>query len=140
MFSITQVNENIPWAQACELIRLVGWSERSTDSMVRIFTKASHVAFVWYEDELIGFGRTTDDGCYFAMIDDVVVHPRYQRKGIGTRIVADLRDRLLDDGFLFVSLTAGKAQHAFYEKLGWKKQTTAFVWPRDTEQARKHTD
>jgi ribosomal protein S18 acetylase RimI-like enzyme len=39
--------------------------------------------FVFCENDIIGTGRALSDGIYYTVIFDVVVHPDFQRKGIG---------------------------------------------------------
>lgn len=42
---------------------------------------------------LIGFARMVSDGVFAALINDVCVHPDYQRQGIGKKLVAQLLRR-----------------------------------------------
>lgn len=90
-----------------------------------------------YDDrELVGFGRTMDDGRYYAMLVDVVVKPSCQGKGIGREIVTWLRERL--GGYKFVTLTAAVDKDDFYLKLGWKRQRSAMIWPMSEQQLNAH--
>jgi GNAT superfamily N-acetyltransferase len=50
------------------------------------------VIFVYDGGELVGFGRTMDDGRYYAMLVDVVVKPSHQGRAIGSEIVTWLRE------------------------------------------------
>ena len=88
--------------------------------------------------KLVGFGRTIDDGKYMATVVDMIVHPDYQRSGIGRQIMQNLQGRLT--GFLYVTLTAAPDAQPFYEKLGWRKMTTGMIFPRDEEQARRNCE
>ena len=40
-----------------------------------------------HSGNLVGFGRTLSDGAAIAYINDMSVHPKYQRQGIGQRIL-----------------------------------------------------
>jgi len=40
-----------------------------------------------HSGDLVGFGRVISDGAATAYINDMAVHPRYQRQGIGQRIL-----------------------------------------------------
>jgi len=117
-----------------ELFQAVGWGHRDPIAIRSAFARSSFKAFAFISDELVGFGRTIDDGKYYASVVDVVVHPTHQLKGVGKAIVQDLQSRL--DGFLVVTLTAAPDVQSFYSRLGWRKQTTAMIRPRSKEQAR----
>ena len=107
---------------------------RDPDEVRAAFARSTFKAFAFDGAELIGFGRTVDDGQFYATVVDVVVAPAYQGKGIGRAIVEDLQSRLT--GFLVVTLTASPEVQPFYRRLGWRNQTTAMIYPRSPEQAR----
>ena len=98
------------------------------------FARSTLKAFAFEGPELVGFGRTIDDGQFYATVVDVVVSPTHQRKGIGRAIVEDLQARM--EGFLVMTLTASPDVQPFYRRLGWRKQSTAMIRPRSEEQAR----
>ena len=55
----------------------------------------------------------------------LAVHPKYQRRGIGTRLVKKMEDRLKSAGCKRIILLADKDNAAikFYHKLGYKKDS-----------------
>ncbi len=124
----------VAWEKVVELFKAVGWGERNPEEVRDSFARSSFKAFAFDEERLIGFGRTIDDGRFYASIVDIVVDPAHQRKGIGRAIVEDIQNRL--QGFLVVTLTASPEVQGFYRKLGWRHQTTAMICPRNAEQAR----
>lgn len=125
-----------PWERMSELFQTVGWGRRSPDEIEHAFRCSSFARFAYCDGDLIGFGRTVDDGKYYALIVDLVIDPGFQGRGIGKRILAELRDSL--DGFLFTTLTAAPGKDQFYLGHGWKRQTTAFIWPRSETQLQQH--
>jgi GNAT superfamily N-acetyltransferase len=125
---------DIPWTQVAALFPAVGWGARAPDDVRAAFHRSTFKAFALEGDELLGFGRTIDDGKFYATIVDVVVSPPHQRKGVGRAIVEDLQTRL--KGFLVVTLTAAPAVQSFYKKLGWRNLLTGMIRPRSKEQAR----
>lgn len=125
------------WQRASELFFLVGWGHRSPGDIEAAFKKSSYVRFAYANNVLIGFGRTVDDGKYYASIVDLVVHPAFQGHGVGTSILAYLKDSL--DGYIFTTLTTAVGKESFYEKQGWKKQSTSFIWPRSARQEKDNT-
>ena len=131
---IKRSDESVSWQQVAALFQAVGWGQRDPNAIQSAFARSSFKAFAFDGDELVGFGRTIDDGRFYATVVDVVVHPAHQQKGIGKAIVQDLQSRL--EGFLIVTLTAAPDVQPFYGRLGWRKQTTAMIRPRSKEQAR----
>jgi len=124
----------ISWERCTELFQAVGWGTRAPEDIRRAFEKSTFVRIAFDQDKIVGFGRTVDDGKYYALIADLIVDPAYQGKGIGTRILKELKDQLA--GFLFTTLTAAPGKDGFYLSRGWKKQTAAFIWPRSQSQAK----
>jgi aralkylamine N-acetyltransferase len=123
----------ISWQDVTELFKAVGWGERSPDEVQAAFARSTFKVFAFDDVKLLGFGRTIDDGRFYANIVDVVVSPTHQRQGVGRAIVEDLQSRL--NGFLVVTLTAAPEVQRFYRRLGWRHQTTAMMRPRSKEQA-----
>ncbi len=128
---------NADWQRISELFFLVGWGHRSPADIEAAFRKSSFVRFAYGENVLVGFGRTVDDGKYYASIVDLIVHPEFQGEGIGSSILTSLKDSL--EGYIFTTLTSAIGKESFYEKQGWKKQTTSFIWPRSVKQAQDNT-
>jgi len=124
----------ISWDDVVGLFRAVGWGDRRPEDVATAFARSTFKAFVFEGSELVGFGRTIDDGRFYATVVDVVVAPAHQRQGVGRAIVEDLQSRL--HGFLVVTLTAAPPVQPFYRRLGWRPQTTAMLRPRSEEQAR----
>lgn len=126
----------IQWNQITELFELVSWGYRAPEKIQAAFEKSSHVIFIKENDKLIGIGRTVDDSTFYGLIVDVVVHPDKQGLQLGTQIVDYLKGQMA--GYNFITLTAAPGKDGFYEKLGWKKQKSAFLWPRDEKQQQLH--
>jgi GNAT superfamily N-acetyltransferase len=124
----------VSWNDVAGLFRAVGWGDRDPDAVRAAFARSTFKAFAFEGPQLVGFGRTIDDGQFYATVVDVVVSPAHQGKGIGRAIVEDLQGRLA--GFLVVTLTAAPDVQPFYRRLGWRNQSTAMIRPRSEEQAR----
>lgn len=128
----------INWKDISELFQLVNWGIRQPEDIKNAFKKSSVSCFIKYKSRVVGFGRTVDDGKYYALLVDVVVHPEYQTKGIGTQIVNEIKNRL--NGYNFITLTSALNKEGFYEKLGWKKQKSAYIFPKDEKQRLEHCE
>jgi hypothetical protein len=128
--------ENVDWSSVATLFEEVGWGQRDPELIRCAFEKSSHVMFVHDGKELIAFGRTLDDGCYYAMLVDVVVKPGLQLGGLGREIVTYLREQLT--GYKFITLTTAPGKDEFYLKLGWLRQGSAMIWPVSEVQRELH--
>jgi len=128
--------ENISWEEIVNLFNAVGWTPRLPSEIENSFRKSTYVRIAYSGDKIVGFGRTVDDGKYYALIADLVVDPKYQGGGIGTRILNELRDALKD--YIFTSLIAAPGKDGFYVQQGWLRQKSAFMWPRSKKQEEEY--
>lgn len=126
----------VSWDEVAALFPLVGWSPRLPSELERAFARSVAAAFAVHDSTLVGFARAVGDGVYYASLVDVVVHPRHQRSGVGTKLVEHVQARLTYP--LLLTLTASPDVQAFYQRLGWQPQTTAMIRPRSLEQAERN--
>jgi len=128
--------EDINWQEVSDLFQQVDWGVRAPDDIRRAFKSSSHVRFAFCGGNLVGFGRTVDDGKYYALIVDLVISPEYQNMGIGKTILSELTDQL--KSYAFTTLTSAVGKESFYIKQGWENQKTSFIWPRSEKQRDDH--
>jgi N-acetylglutamate synthase-like GNAT family acetyltransferase len=128
--------ENLSWENLSALFQSVGWGPRTASELLAAFSRSSHVILAYDQNQLVGCGRTVDDGKYYCLIVDVIVAPTHQRRGIGTHIVQYLKQQSKD--YLFCTLTAAADKAPFYETLGFRKQQTAYILPPTQKQASDH--
>ena len=131
-------SHSVDWSIVAGIFSLVGWGNRNPDEIRAAFLESSFVRFAYDGEKLVGFGRTVDDGKYYAMIVDLVIHPDYQHQGIGSRILKELTDEI--ESYIFTTLTSAVGKEGFYLKQGWCQQKTAFIWPRTEKQQRDNTE
>jgi aralkylamine N-acetyltransferase len=105
-----------------ELYRLAGWWTDPADNpaVVAGIVKGSHCFLVARKAKaIIGMGRAISDRISDAYIQDVTVDPGFRGQGIGSRLVAELVDRLEADGIGWIGLIAERKTHPFYQPLGF---------------------
>lgn len=108
--------------QIVQLYRMADWWNDGSDSPEQIppLISGSHCYCIAMTGErIIGIGRAISDGVSDAYIQDITVHEAHRRKGIASRIVEELVDRLKQDGLGWIGLIAERGTQDFYVKLGF---------------------
>jgi ribosomal protein S18 acetylase RimI-like enzyme len=109
--------QGVDWSEVEALFRATMLGGRSGDKIRRAFEHSSVVCFVFDGTRLIGMSRALTDWEYHATIYDVAVHPDYQRRGIGSRMMQALLQKLPVWRVMLVS-DDSDAQR-FYRRLGF---------------------
>ena len=107
----------------CRLRESVEWLNHSRVQTEKALNNSLYTVVAANDDQVVGMGRLVGDGLYYVMVD-IVVHPAYQGKGIGSKIV-DMIIEYVDEetpvgGRSSIQLIAEKGKEAFYEKRGFK--------------------
>ena len=78
-----------------ELFKASGYNHWWTAQNARAARDYAHlVVTAWHGAAAVGTLTVWSDGVNFAMIDDVVVHPEYRGRGIGTSLMREALGRL----------------------------------------------
>ena len=67
--------EDINWEHVSQIFEIVGWGKRPSERVEFVFHKSTFVRFAYLNGELIGVGRTVDDGAFYGWIVDLAVLP-----------------------------------------------------------------
>ena len=105
------------------LYESVGWTNYThRPALLREAYRHSLCAFAAYDGErLAGVVRAVGDGASILYVQDLLVHPDYQRLGIGARLLRALL-AAFPDVYQTVLLTDDQAPTAaFYESLGFSR-------------------
>ena len=108
------------------LFRAVGWYRKANDvsRLDRMLEGTTQMVSAWDGERMVGFARAISDQAYNGYISSVAVHPRWQGKGLGERLIDALMEQ--NDEIKFV-LTAVPGIHGFYEGLGFAADPEAMV-------------
>ena len=119
--------ESIPLGTDYMTLRaLVGWSVVSRKAIDSSLPNSLYSICVYHDNQLIGYGRVIGDNGIYFYIQDVIVHPRFQRMGIGRKIMIKILNFLKThaDPTAFVGLMVAKGYFAFYKPYGFKIRPT----------------
>ena len=112
------INSIIEPREIAALRKSVGWN-----GMERSYKKALARSFLYIccfdDDNLIGFLDVVSNGITDAYIQDVIVNPTYQGKGIATTMMNMAIDKLKQEGVYAISVLFEKELLSFYEKFGF---------------------
>jgi GNAT superfamily N-acetyltransferase len=96
------------------------WSSAQKPLLLHRALLGSHsVATAWHGEKLVGLGNAISDGHLVVYYPHLAVHPDYQRRGIGRRLVQMLMARY--EGFHQHALLADGRATEFYRKCGFQR-------------------
>ena len=86
----------------------------------KAISNSTFAVSAYIDGNLIGFSRAVSDKVLYATIYDVIVLPKYQKRGIGKSLVANVTKQCKAAGVMTVHLFAAEDTVKFYTKLGYK--------------------
>ena len=105
--------------ELADLRASVGWNRMERDLADPRLTRYLHLCAL-DGDRLIGYAEVVSNGVTDAYIQDVMVHPDWQHRGVGTQLIQRMLARLEQQGVYMVSVVYGEATlKPFYEKFGF---------------------
>lgn len=109
----------------CQLRALVAWG--NTDlaiATLAIENSLFHVT-AYINSELVGMGRIVGDGAMFFYVQDLVILPSYQGKGLGKLLMAEIESYLVNNApkGSTIGLFSAQGKEAFYTQFGYSKRT-----------------
>ena len=109
-------------AEIAELYASVGWTAYTDDlaALARGFRQSLLVLAAYDGETLLGNLRAVGDGETIVFIQDILVFPAYQRKGIGTALVQEALDRYRHVRQIELATDDMPKTVAFYKSLGFR--------------------
>ncbi|AZB44718.1 N-acetyltransferase [Bacillus sp. FJAT-42376] len=119
-----ELKENIPTLEEYKyLCDSAGWTPFMNFEAAETSLKRSiYCITVQDHERMVGMGRIVGDGAIYFYIQDIVVHPDYQKNGIGREIMNQLAEYLNRHApdKAFVGLFASEGKESFYEAFDFK--------------------
>ena len=121
---------DVPKEAVLDLYRAVDWSSANKPEQLHQALLHSHsLVTAWNGEQLVGLANAISDGFLVVYYPHFVVHPDFQRKGVGQRMMARLMKRY--EGFHQHSVIADKDAVVFYEKCGFEQSACKAMWIYD---------
>jgi ribosomal protein S18 acetylase RimI-like enzyme len=104
------------------LRKSVGWGDTDTAATKEGLENSLYSAAVVENGKIIAIGRVIGDGGLYFYIQDLIVHPDFQHKGIGSKIMSMLKGYIENNAKpgAFIALMAAKGLEAYYKKFGFQ--------------------
>ena len=105
-----------------------------TEEQAKKAIEGSILTVVAYDEERpVGMGRIVGDGAVICYIQDLIVIPEYQGKGVGQMIMESLIDYVeelrLPDTQIMLDLMCAVGRENFYKKYGFISRPTERLGP-----------
>ena len=142
--------ERIPSAQEyLALRRAVNWEMVNEEVCNKGLHGSLYCVCAEINNEIVGMARDIGDSGLYFYIQDVIVLPQYQKKGIGALMMKGVMNFLENNitPLTTVGLMAAKGNEPFYEKFGFIKRPTETrghgmfkIWKYDEIRSKFHNN
>ena len=95
------------------------------DRIEQMLKKASLTVTAWDGNELVGIARSVTDFAYCCYVSDLAVRGKYQKKGIGKKLLQITKDNIHNNAKII--LLAAPQSEEYYPHIGFEKHNAAFV-------------
>lgn len=111
-------NKPVSVKALADLRESVGWNRMESEYKNPLLTSYYHIA-VYEKEALIGYIDCVSNGVTDAYIQDLMVRPDYQGRGIGTDLMEKMIDYLKNKHIYMISVVFDESLKALYKKFGF---------------------
>ena len=115
---IYKYNETVSAKALSDLRESVGWNRMEDEYNNPLMTSYYHIA-VYEDDKLVGYIDSVSNGVTDAYIQDLMVHPDYQGKGLGTELMNQMIAYLKENRIYIISVVFEESLKPFYDRFGF---------------------
>lgn len=130
---ISLVKNDITVDEYLYIRKCVNWKELKREQAQKAINKSIYFVKAVEDGRIIGMGRIVGDGAVVCYIQDLVVVPEYQGKGVGSMIINSLIEFVeeisCDDTTMMLCLMCAKGRETFYKKHGFTARPTDTLGP-----------
>lgn len=116
-----------------EIRAKVGWITLLEEQAQKALSHSICTIGAYENDRLIGMGRIVGDGAVICYIQDLIVVPEYQSKGVGSMVLEHLVEYVTsiqeENSQIMLCLMCAKGREKFYEKHGFIARPTDTLGP-----------
>ena len=108
-----------------ELYASVGWTAytKHPDILHKGFENSMLTLAAYEKEQLIGIIRTVGDGYTIVFVQDILVFPEHQRKGVGSALMQAVLDRYSHVRQIELATDNTEKTVAFYRSMGFKEMS-----------------
>src|SRR5438128_1116384 len=114
------LNPDLPPRAVPDLREAVGWDRLDEDYPAALAGYWATVGGFDASGELVAWCAVLGDGVRHAVLIDVIVHPRCQRRGVGQALVKRAIAHIRGQGIEIIHVDFIPEHAAFYERCGFK--------------------
>ena len=111
----------------------VGWKKLDNEQAIMALKNSIYTQPATIDDKVVGMARMAGDGAVICYIQDLVVHPSYQKLGVGQvlmeKLVGHAEEIKIQGTELMLCLMCAKGREGFYEKFGFIARPTENLGP-----------
>ncbi|MFT3893021.1 MAG: GNAT family N-acetyltransferase [Anaerolineales bacterium] len=119
-----KTGHELPFDQLVDLYNSVGWlaytTEEQKPKLQQAIRNSTYVVTVWDREKMVGLARCISDDVSICYLQDILIHPDYQRQGIGRTLLANCLERFAHVRTKILLTDDEERQIKFYESLGYK--------------------
>ena len=115
---IYKYNETVSAKALSDLRESVGWNRMEDEYNNPLMTSYYHIA-VYEDDKMVGYIDSVSNGVTDAYIQDLMVHPDYQGKGLGTELMNQMITYLKENRIYIISVVFEESLKPFYDRFGF---------------------
>ena len=133
---VYDVSHDLRAEDIVELRKILGWKDISVKQFKKALKNTMFKMSIKHNGQIIACGRLIGDYSCKGLLSDIMVHPDYQKQGLGKAIVTTLLDMTKDslqEGELFqIEATPTLGNKDFYINCGMKykpeNQDGVYLW------------
>jgi len=122
-------NTPVPADHIADLRQAVGWNRMETsynDPRLAIYFRVA----CYDHEKLVGYVETVCNNVTDAYIQDLIVHPDYQKRGIGTELMNRVIAKLKADRIYAISVLYDERLQPFYKRFGFIEMRAGQMYTR----------